>query len=121
MEIILWIVIVILASISGVAIWLLYKMSQQQDNFQDDLLECYHLMYDYLQQINKLFEMNIHYYDDTIFQFIESTKTVRNEIEDIIKKHDELQIIPDELPTEQPQELIGISRPLIYNRKIPTK
>lgn len=119
MTIILWIVIVILASALGVAIFLLYKMSQQQDGFQDDLLECYHLMWDYHTQINKLFEMNIHYYDDTIFQFIESTKAVRVRIEEIIKKHEELQIIPDELPAEQPQELLGISRPLIYNRKIP--
>jgi hypothetical protein len=121
--IILWIVIVILTCALGVAIWLLYKMSQQQDELQDDLVECYHLMYDYQQVINKLFEMNIHYYDDTIFQFIERTKAVRDDIEKILKKHEELelQVLPDEPPTEQPQELLGISRPLIYNRRIPTK
>ena len=121
--IILWIVIVILAAISGSLFYLLYRMSQQQDDLQDGLLECYHLIYDYQQVINKLFEMNIHYYDDTIFQFIERTKAVRDEIEKILKKYEELkpQILPDEPPAEQQQELLGISRPLIYNRKIPTK
>jgi hypothetical protein len=85
MIIILWIVIAILASILGVAIFLLYKMNQQQDILQDDLLESYHLMWDFHQMINKLFEQNIHYYDDTIFQFIESTKAVRNGIEELEK------------------------------------
>jgi len=116
--IILWLVIAFLIILLGIATFLLYKMSQQQDVLQDDLLESYHLMWDFHQQINSLFEQNIHYYDDTIFQFVENTKAVRNGIEELVKKHSELQIIPDEKPAEQPQEILGISRPLIYNRKI---
>jgi hypothetical protein len=117
-EFILWIAIIVLISAAGLLALLLYRLNQQYDELQDDLYNCYLTLYDYQQKINGLFEMNIHYYDETIFQFIESTKEMRAEIEGLIKNHPELQILADQAPAEQPQEILGVSRPLIYNRKV---
>lgn len=59
--------------------------------------------------IDGLFEMEIHYYDEIVHEFVERTKTLKAEIDKILEENGDLAdyIYPDELK-EQPKEVLGV-------------
>ena len=68
-------------------------------------------------KIDALFGMNIHYYDETVYQFIEDTKEVKHTIDKVMEEYEDLApyIFPEPLPPEdQEKEILGVMRRPIY-------
>lgn len=102
---------------SLIAWLLLQKMDAERRRMEDYLVAIGYVMADYYQKIGSLFQQSIHYYDDTIYQFVESTKGVKQEIDDLLDEYEDLREFivpvqsPEEMAKEQEQkEFLGVVR-----------
>jgi type I site-specific restriction endonuclease len=115
--------------VAGFCLYLLKKMDIQRIRMENYLVDISIVMSDYWEKIDALFSQSIHYYDETIYQFVESTKDVKNAIDKTLDEYDDLRefIVPikteKEKQDEQEKELIGVvkSYPITRALEVPTK
>jgi len=94
-------------------LWILLRRSDDHNIILENfLIDLNTIIAEYKNKIDSLFEMNIHYYDETIFNFVEDTKQLREQINEILKKYEDLSeyIYPEQLKNAdyEPKELLGI-------------
>ena len=105
---------------SGVAIVLfilLRRMDAARALMESYLLDINEAIGTFRSRIDALFGMNIHYYDETVYQFIEDTKEVKGTIDKVMEEYEDLApyIFPEPLPPEeQEKEILGVMRRPIY-------
>jgi cell division protein FtsL len=100
-----WAIIIILAAAGGAGWYMAYKAQQEMTQLEGHIISIHNIITDYKIKVGQLFALNIHYYDDTIFQFIEDTKAVKAEIDNQMSEYDELkQYIYDEEPPKEDEE-----------------
>ncbi len=103
----------ILFSGTIIFLWVLLKRSDDHNIILENfLIDLNIIVSEYKNKIDSLFEMNIHYYDETIFNFVEDTKQLRTQINEILKKYEDLSeyIYPEQLKNTdyEQKELLGI-------------
>jgi cbb3-type cytochrome oxidase subunit 3 len=110
MEYLLATLLVISLIVIGVLFILLRRSDAKNVRYEAYLLELNEIIYNYKRLIDGLFEMNIHYYDEVVHEFVEKTKELKNEIDTILQENGDLAdyIYPDELKPEEPKEVIGV-------------
>lgn len=114
---------------AGICLYLLRKMDLEKARMENYLISISLVMSDYWNKIEALFEQSIHYYDETIFQFIESTKEVKLEIDKTLDQYEDLReyIVPIQTPEEkranQEQELLGVVKnyPITKSLEVPKR
>jgi hypothetical protein len=103
---------------AGFLLHLLRKMDFERTRMEDFLIELSQVIADFKLKIDSLFKVSIHYYDETIYDFVESTKNVKLEIDKVLNEYDDLKefIIP-EAPPEEPTEVdvLGVVKGAIPN------
>ena len=98
---------------AGVVLFIaLRKADAKNMRYEEYLLELNEVVFNYKKLIDGLFEMNIHYYDEVVHEFVEKTKELKDEIDKILTENADLAdyIYPEEEKTEEPKELLGIVR-----------
>lgn len=109
-------ILVILLIISIMAFAVAYVALRRSDaknvRYESYLLELNELVNEYKKLIDGLFEMNIHYYDEVVHEFVEKTKELKEEIDKILAENGDLAdyIYPEELKPEEPKENLGLMR-----------
>lgn len=100
-----------------VLIFILRKMDAERMRMEDYLVEISQVMSDYYGKISAMFSQSIHYYDETIYHFVESTKEVKETIDSTLDEYEDLReyIVPVQTPEEinkdqQQKELLGVVR-----------
>jgi hypothetical protein len=125
----LWTIIFLITTILGfiglgICLKLLQRMYFEQIRMENYLIKVGTVMSDFYQRIDKLFSQSIHYYDDTIYEFIDNTKNVKKDIDDIFDEYDDLReyIVPELSPEEKVQqqqvEILGLIKPSIPIRRV---
>ena len=101
---------------------MLLRLNQHQGAFESYVLDLYGIVNDYKQFVEELFRLSIHYYDDTIHEFMEKTKILKADLDDFMEQYSDLTpyVVP-ETKVEEPQEVLGLVRPDIYSREAKTE
>jgi len=96
---------------------MLIRLNRFQNQFESFYVDLYAIIVDYHKFMENLFKLSVHYYDDTIHEFLEKTKILRSDVEEFLNNYAELRdyVIPEE-PVEEPKEIIGLVRPDIVPR-----
>ena len=97
---------------TGFFIYVYLKSDKPKKELEDHIVETYVVINEFKSRIESIFGMNIHFYDDTVFEFVEELKKLNLSLEELIKKHEqELEFTPiEEEPIEQPKEVLGVFR-----------
>jgi len=96
---------------------LLRRMDAERNRLESYLIDINEAIGLFRGKIDALFSMNIHYYDEVVYQFIEDTKEVKAEIDKVMLEYEDMApyIFPEPLPPEeQEKELLGVMRAPIY-------
>ena len=117
METLTIIVICLLLIYSIVITILFHKLNQKINKLENYTLDLNTIISDYYQKIKSLFDMSIHYYDETIFEFIESTKELKNNIDDCLSNNDMQEAIIEITEEEQPKEVLGVVKHGIMSKR----
>jgi len=119
-HIILLITTIIGFSAGGVCLHLLRKMDFERIRMEDYLVAIGQVMSNFYSKIDSLFSQSIHYYDETIYQFVQSTKEVKIEIDKTLDEYEDLRefivpvLSPEEKQQQQQVEVLGVVKPAIY-------
>jgi len=106
-----------------ICLLLLRRMVFQQVRMENYLITIGQTMSDFYLKIDDLFSQSLHYYDETIYQFIEGIKAVKLEIDSTLDEYDDLReyIVPipssEEKFQNEEKEVLGVVRPPIFPRK----
>jgi len=124
-----WTVILLLLTLgslgaAGFMFYLLRRADLEKARLEDFVIRIGQSVSDFRLRIDSLFEQSIHYYDETIYAFVDETKKVKQEIDAVLGEYDDLReyIIPEltkeEKQEQQEKELIGIVRNYPITRSI---
>jgi len=108
-------IITILIIIILFLVFLCYRLHSLSKKYEDYYKNVYTIFSEYKKLLDSLFELNIMYYDDTIYEFIQKTKEYREQVKEVMEEFIELQEFldhePEETPKEQPKEVLGVVKP----------
>ena len=92
--------------------YLIYLMNAKIARYESYILDMHGSLAIFTKNIENLFKNNLMYYDDTIFEFIDSTKHIRDELSEKMEEFEDIKYLavqPPE-PEEEPREILGVVR-----------
>jgi hypothetical protein len=106
-------ILLVISVAANVMLFILLRRSDSKNvRYEEYLLELNELVSNYKNLIDGLFEMNIHYYDEVVHEFVEKTKELKGEIDKVLEENGDLAdyIYPEALKPEEPKALIGVAK-----------
>lgn len=112
--IILSILLVATTCSNFILLYLLRKMDIERVRMEEYVITIGQVMSEFYSKINEIFSQSIHYYDETIYQFVQDVKDVKEEIDGVLADYDDLKefIVPvptaEERVEQEQKEVLGI-------------
>ena len=101
----------------GFCLYLLWRIDYERVRMESYLVSMSGTLTDFFLKIDSMFSQSIHYYDETIYAFIQDLKSLKNEMDDVLDEYDELREYIIKAPTDeekadqQQKEILGVVRP----------
>lgn len=116
-------IVIGLLAIGGAIGWLVaWRANKVIERMEDSFIDWNDAVGNFKMKIDALFDMNIHYYDETIFQFVEDVKELKNEMDKILTEYEDLEqyIYPENEKSEdaEQRELLGVVKSYGGGRKL---
>jgi len=105
---------------AGICFVLLRRMDSDRARMENFVIRIGQTISDFKLKIDSLFQMSIHYYDETIYDFVENTKNVKKDIDEVLNEYEDLREFivteptPEEKQAQEQYEVLGVVRPPIY-------